>query len=134
MQKPIPLLKTLLYLLPPFQKTFCGCLCPSYTSFMFLSFSSAVSCGFLSSLTCSFIICGDFNVHVNTDCIDQQQFSDLLDSSNLVQSVNKLAHFHGHILDLILHPSDSNFVSNVTDGDLVSDHALVKCRLDFACP
>ena len=41
---------------------------------------------------------------------------------------------HGHILDLILSPSDSNFVSNVTVGNLVSDHALVKCRLDFACP
>ena len=35
---------------------------------------------------------------------------------------------------MILSPSDSNLVSNVTVGDLVSDHALVKCRLDFACP
>ena len=37
-------------------------------------------------------------------------------------------------LDLILSPSDSNLVSNVTVGDSVSDHALVKCHLDFACP
>ena len=41
-------------------------------------------CGCLSSLTSSFIICGDFNVHVNSDCTDQQKFLDLLDSSNLV--------------------------------------------------
>ena len=27
-------------------------------------------CGFLLSLTSSFIICGDFNVHVDTDCTD----------------------------------------------------------------
>ena len=71
-------------------------------------------CGFLSSLTSSFIICGDFNVHVDLDCIDQKKILDLLDSSNLVQSVNKPTHLHGHILELILGPSDSNFVSNVT--------------------
>ena len=38
------------------------------------------------------------------------------------------------VLDLILSPSDSNFISVVAVGDLISDHALVKCRLDFACP
>ena len=91
-------------------------------------------CGFLSSLTSFFIICGDFNAHVDTDCTDQQKFLDLLDSSNLAQSVNKPTHLHGHILDLILSLSDSNFVSNVTVCDLVSDHALVKRHLDFACP
>ena len=39
-----------------------------------------------------------------------------------------------NILDLILSPSDSNFISDVTVGDIISDHALVRCRLDFACP
>ena len=28
-------------------------------------------CGFLSSLTPSFVICCDFNIHVDTDCTDQ---------------------------------------------------------------
>ena len=41
---------------------------------------------------------------------------------------------HGHILNLILSPSNSSFGRNVAVGDLVSDHALVKCHLDFACP
>ena len=91
-------------------------------------------CGFLSSLTSSFIICGDFNVHVDTDCIDQRKFLNLLDTSNLAQNVNKATHLHGHTLDLILSPSDSSFVSNVTVGEMVSDHVLVKCHLDFACP
>ena len=34
----------------------------------------------------------------------------------------------------MLSPNDLNFVSNITFGDLFSDHALVKCCLDFACP
>ena len=91
-------------------------------------------CGFLSSLISSFIICGDFNVHVDTYCINQRKFLNLLDTSNLAQNVNKPTHLHGHILDLILCPSDSSFVSNVTVGKMVSDHALVKCHMDFLCP
>ena len=45
------------------------------------SFSSAFLddflffCGFLSSLTPSFVLCGDFNIHVDTGCIDQQKIS-----------------------------------------------------------
>ena len=38
------------------------------------------------------------------------------------------------ILDLILTPSDSSFISNVTVSDLVLDHALEKFHPDFACP
>ena len=67
-----------------------------------------ISCGFLSSLTSSFIIRGDFNVHVDTYCINQRKFLNLLDTSNLAQNVNKSTHLHGHILDLILSPSDSS--------------------------
>ena len=47
-------------------------------------------CGFLSSLTFSFIICGDFNVHVDTDCIDQRKFQNLLNTSNLAQNVKPI--------------------------------------------
>ena len=71
---------------------------------------------------------------MDTDCIDQRKFLNLLDTSNLAQNVNKATHLHGHTLDLILSPSDSSFVSNVTVGEMVSDHALVKCHLDFAFP
>ena len=84
--------------------------------------------GFLSSLTSSFIVCEDFKVHWDTDCIDQRKFFNLLDTSNLAQNLNKSTHLHGHILDLILSPS------NVAVGDLVSDHTLMKRHLDFACP
>ena len=71
---------------------------------------------------------------MDTDCINPRKFLNLLDTSNLDQNVNKSPHLHGHILGLILSPSDSSFVSNVTVGELVSDHALVKCHLSFACP
>ena len=56
---------------------------------------------------------------MDTDCIDQRKFLNLLDTSNLAQML-----YTGHILDLILSPSDSSFVSNVTVGEMVSDHAL----------
>ena len=68
--------------------------------------SLPVFCGFLSSFTPSFVICGDFNIRMDTDCIDQQKFLNLLDSSNILQSVNKSTHLHGHKLHLILSPSD----------------------------
>ena len=63
---------------------------------------------------------------MDTDCIDQRIFLNLIDTSNLAQNVNKSTHLHGHILHLILYPSDSSFMNNVTVGAFVSDHALVK--------
>ena len=69
---------------------------------------SCFFCGFLSSLTSSFIICGDFIVHVDTDCTKPKtNFLNVLDASNLVKSVKKPTHLH--ILDLILSPSGSTF-------------------------
>ena len=47
---------------------------------------------------------------------------------------HKCTHFHGHILDLILSASDSSFASNLTVGELVSGHAVVKCHLDLSKP
>ena len=103
----------------------------SFTNFN-LQLISLVS-GETSSLKTIIDIYGDFNVNVDTDCMDQRNFLNLLDTSNLSQNVNKSTHLHGHILDLILSPSDSSFVSNVTVGEMVSDHVLLKCHLDFAC-
>ena len=47
----------------------------------------------------------------------------------------KSTRLHGHILCLILSPSDSSLISNVTVGNLVLDHTLVKkCDPDITCP
>ena len=43
--------------------------------------------GFMPFLTSAFIIFGDFNVHVDTDCINQRKLLNLLDTSNLAQNV-----------------------------------------------
>ena len=136
MHLPIRLLKILLHLLPRCRNLLLLLVSIIHQVHVPLLFSmtSCVFCGFLSSLTLSFVIWGDFNILVDTDCIDQQKFLNLLDSANFLQSVNKPTHLHGHILDLILSPSDSNFIGDVTVGDLILDHALVKCHLDFACP
>ena len=37
----------------------------------------------------------------------------LLESCNLTQSVNNTTHLHGHILDLILSPSDQDVLTSV---------------------
>ena len=70
------------------------------------------------------------------DSVDSNKktFSDLLESCNLAQYVNGPTHIHGHTLDLILTPIDSNVISTVHIGDFMSDHAIVKCKLDFSPP
>ena len=54
-----------------------------------------------------------------------------LDSCDLKQLVNQPTQLHGHILDLILSPSDRDTIVDVKICDIVSDHALVKCSIVF---
>ena len=60
--------------------------------------------GFLSSVNCSYYICGDFNIHVDVPVGDGYKFMTCLDSCDLKQLVNQPTHLHGHILDLIYLP------------------------------
>ena len=55
----------------------------------------------------------------------------LLESCNLTQSVNNTTHLHGHILDLILSPSDQDMCVHVDICEFISDHAVIKCAIDF---
>ena len=82
--------------------------------------------GFLSSINSLYYICGDFNIHVDVPVSDGYKFMTFLDSCDLKQLVNQSTHLHGHILDLILSPSDQD-----TNFDFVSHHALVKCSITF---
>ena len=52
-----------------------------------------------------------------------------LDLCDLKQLVSEPTHLHGHILDLILSPSDHDTIVYVKIADFVSDHALVKCSV-----
>ena len=43
-------------------------------------------------------------------------------------------HFHGHILDLVLTPTDGSRISKVRVAEFISDHALVLAQLDSVNP
>ena len=89
--------------------------------------------GFLSSIKSSYDICGDFNIHVDIPDGDGYKFMTFLDSCDLKQLFSQPTHLHGHILDLILSPSDQDTTSicDVKICDFVSDHALGKCSIAF---
>ena len=84
---------------------------------------------FLSSTNSSFIICGDFSIHIDTTSRDSVNFLNTLDSCNITQHVHSATHLHGHTLDLIL-TSDSSLVSNVVVSDYISDDAMIKCQVE----
>ena len=68
---------------------------------------------YLSSVSPSFLICGDFNIHVNTSSNDSIKFQNCLESCNITQNVETATHLHGHILDLVLTPTDASSFSDV---------------------
>ena len=87
-----------------------------------------------------YIICGDFNVHVNkpTDphCI---QFVDILNTFSLMQSVRSSTHKFGNTLDLIINDPYCITVDDVVVDridTLNSDHSLVffniLCNIDYS--
>ena len=43
-------------------------------------------------------------------------------------------HLHGHILDLVLIPTDASVISNVRIPEFISGHALVLAQLDSVNP
>ena len=56
------------------------------------------------------------------------------DSCNVNQSVRQPTHLHGYILDLILSPYDQDTVVDFKISELLSDHAVMKCYIDFHKP
>ena len=86
---------------------------------------------YLFSVSQNFMICGDFNIHVDTTSMESEKFMNYLETCNINQHVHNTAHLHGHILDLILTPDDSSVVSNVWVSEFISDHALVLDQLNF---
>ena len=89
---------------------------------------------YLSSVSPSFLICGDFNIHVDTSSNDSIKFQNCLESCNITQNVQTATHLHGHILDLAFTPTDASGFSNVRVAEFISDHALVLVQLDSVNP
>ena len=90
--------------------------------------------GFLSSIGSNFIICGNINVHLDVECGDRSRFNDNLQCCSLRQSVSGPTHILGHTLDVLISLCDSDFVHNINVGDFISDHAAIRCQLNFSHP
>ena len=63
---------------------------------------------YLSSVGQNFLICGDFNIHVDTTSKESEKFLNCLETCNINQHTHNPSHLHGHILNLILTPDDSS--------------------------
>ena len=83
---------------------------------------------FLPSVDCNYSIC---NIHVDVPCTDSYKLESLLESCNLTQSVNNTTDFNGHILDLILSPSDQDMCIHVDVCEFISHYAVIKCAIYF---
>ena len=86
---------------------------------------------FLSSVDSNYFISGDFNVHSDVPCTDSLKLKSLSESCNLTQSVNNTTHLKGHILGLILSPSDQDAGILVDICEFIYDHEVIKCAIDF---
>ena len=99
------------------------------TSVFFDEFSAYLE----SLLLCKerLLICGDFNIHVDSvDDPDSVKFRDLLESVGLRQHVKKSTHNNGHILDLIITRfTDSTICKEPQVDRFISDHASVICHV-----
>lgn len=82
------------------------------------------------------ILIGDFNLHIDdVTNRDASLFLDLLESSRLKQHINGPTHIHGHTLDLVITHSDDNLLTSTkTLTELLSDHSVISCTIDFPRP
>ena len=87
--------------------------------------------GFLSSLSSSFVICGDFNFHVDTMSPTVSEFKSVIDSYCLSQYIDFPTHLHGHTLDLLMAPSKFSAIPDVKSSGFISDHRIISCAGDF---
>ena len=92
-----------------------------------------------SSKNGKLLICGDFNYWVDdpTHKPYSSEFVGLFDLNNFSNYVSGPTHVSGHTLDLVLSPSDSDYLTNVDIVPVdpaISDHALVIFLLDFPRP
>ena len=77
----------------------------------------------------SFIITGDFNLHVG-DIIKTniQAFNYVMDTFHLKQHVNFATHIKGYTLDLFITPEERKYKINIESTELLSDPFSVTAR------
>ena len=59
------------------------------------------------------LVYGVFNIHVDTSSNDSIKFQNCLESCSITQNVQTAIHLHGHILDLVLTPTDVSVISTI---------------------
>jgi len=82
---------------------------------------------------CPVVVGGDFNVrYQSADDPDTRRLGDVLSSFDMVQHVTGATHRCGNTLDLVMTFADCQLDAITVDpAGIVSDHALVVCRLPF---
>ena len=89
----------------------------------------------LITMQSSFIITGDFNLHVD-DILKTniQVFNSVMDTFNLKQHVNFATHIKGHTLDLFITPKECKYKINIESMEILSDHFSVTATIDLVIP
>ena len=76
-----------------------------------------------------FIVCGDFNFHVNDSCSDEaMQFMDILSEFDLIQHIHGPTQKSGNTLDLVITRQTSLITGYKIDLQM-SDHNIILCNL-----
>ena len=85
------------------------------------------------------LLCGDFNYWLDTPASKPytEEFVGLLNANNIKNFVMMPTHVSGHTLDLVLAPTESDFVGGIEispiDSD-ISEHTLLTFALCFSRP
>ena len=87
--------------------------------------------GFLSSLSSSFVICGDLNFQSDAMSPTVFEFKSVIDSCCLTQYIDFPTHLHGPTLDLLMAPSKFSAISDVKGSGFISDHKIISSVVDF---
>ena len=81
------------------------------------------------------LITGDINFHLDIPSESApRRFLELIDSFGLMQHIDFPTHRSLHTLDIAITRSDSNIVSSLTQGDMISDHNLVIVNVSYPKP
>ena len=86
---------------------------------------------FLSFLSSSFVICGDFNIHVYAMSPTVATFKSIIDSCCMTQYIDFPTHLHGHTLDLLMAPSKFSAISDIKGLGFINDNKIISCVVDF---
>ena len=80
------------------------------------------------------VILGDFNIRTDLQDTTTEAitYSDVLDLFNLKNHVTFPTHNKGHTLYLVMTDNECSMMVEVTQGDFISDHCLIDCKLNIA--